>query len=286
MLVCLGAKMVVYVEYVLISNFIIDFLILKATFFSVAKKVKVKRIVLVSVFASVLSLVFPIITVNKVVGFCLRLCSGILIVLISSDYKTVKSFYVTTLVFFCYTFLFGGSVYALTNSLNYKIDTQLKTLLVVLPVFLVYLLGKSIFRYILTSTQESKYFYDVEVCVGSVCKRLVAFLDTGNGLSDGEYPVIICSKSIAKEFFKQTPFPALKHLYVSTVNGTDKKIAFTNTKICLINKDMQNIYNNVTMCVTDSGFSSNYQVIISPRLLKGLMEGNDEASSSNIKKIS
>ena len=96
------------------------------------------------------------------------------------------------------------------------------------------------------------------------------FLDTGNCLYDGERPVIVCSKSFAfKILGNKLGFVKLKEIQVNTVNGSSKNIAFEIDSIKIYNGQDVNIFNNVTICVTNKTFNNGYQIILHPALYKG-----------------
>ena len=65
--------MVCYIEYVLLDNFVIDYLLLKAAFSVTGKTVKKLRLFLAAALGAVTAPLFPLIDVSAVIVFFLKL---------------------------------------------------------------------------------------------------------------------------------------------------------------------------------------------------------------------
>ena len=129
--------MIVYIEYVLIDNFVIDYLMLKATFTTTGKRYKKGRLFLCAFLGAIIALVFPLIKVHSVILIAIKVLSGILIILISNDYQKKKDFYVHALLFFWYTFLTGGVIIGVFNILGLNYSSEISIALMVIPVYFV-----------------------------------------------------------------------------------------------------------------------------------------------------
>ena len=102
--------MVVFIEYVLIDNFFIDFMLLKTTYVIMNITTKKSRLVVASVIGAGVSLVFPLITLTNILTLTIKLLVGVLMVLISYKFTTFRSFYISVVVFLTLTFLAGGAL--------------------------------------------------------------------------------------------------------------------------------------------------------------------------------
>ena len=105
--------MIVYVEYVLLDNFIIDFII----FYSVAKILKLKiqkvRIVLACVLGVGFAFAIPFINITNIILFLIKLLMGVILVYVAFSFTKLKQFFLTYLSFIFLTFLLGGICYGL-----------------------------------------------------------------------------------------------------------------------------------------------------------------------------
>ena len=109
--------------------------------------------------------------------------------------------------------------------------------------------------------------YFVTIAQNGKAFSLRGFLDTGNGVYDGEKPVVFVRKKLAKKLFEQGKITKVKELEINTVNGCDKKILF-NLERLEINSDKEKyIYNNVSVCVSDK-IGYNYDILLHPALFE------------------
>ncbi len=260
--------MTVYIEYVIIDNVIIDFLLLKATFVFTGIPYLERRLFLCAFLGACVALVFPLIEINGLIFTSLKIMSGLLILLLANNYKSFNAFFRCSIIFFLLTFLSGGAVTGLYNLLGISLGTESVVASVVLPVYLVLkLLGKTII-YLCKRVNINKFCYDVKIFYKDKSITAKGFLDTGNSLYDGENAVILCSSDFAKEFLGDriltTKFNKLK---VSTVAGEKTNLCFKVDKFILYIENKEHIFNYITVCIADFN-SDEYQIILHPALLK------------------
>lgn len=277
-----GALMIVYIEYVLIDNFVIDYLMLKATFTTTGKRYKKGRLFLCAFLGAIIALVFPLIKVHSVILIAIKVLSGILIILISNDYQKKKDFYVHALLFFGYTFLTGGVIIGVFNILGLNYSSEISIALMVIPVYFVLSACIHVIKFIYRRKDVLRAVYDVEILAYGIVLKGRGFLDTGNGLFDGDNPVIFCEKGFAKRFFDgHLGQIKLKKITVNTVNGSAQKIAFQIDEIKIYIDGKPNIHNNVTVCVVEQT-GEGYDVILHPALFRRKID----ETHRKIKKIS
>lgn len=108
------------------------------------------------------------------------------------------------------------------------------------------------------------------------------FFDTGNGAYYKNSPVIFCSKKLVKTFFDNPLLLNPFYIEVETISGTNKKFSFNLDKIEIYYGDKLNIFNNVALCVIDSGVDGLCDIILHP----ALMEKKDENPIIQIEKVS
>ena len=259
--------MTVYIEYVLINNFIIDFLILKATFYSVRMPIKKGRLLLLSLFLTATSLVFPLIKAQAIILTLLKIAIGCLAVLVGVK-SGIRGYFLALLSFFFWTFLFGGAVYGLTEIFNINRYSQVFTALVGLPVLIFYVVGSRLVKLFTNKNIQKEFYYKTEITLNDKTVILNGFLDTGNGVYDEFTPCIIISLKTAQKFF-DNGLPKVSKIQIDTVNGKDKKLAIKNATVKIYSGDKMNIHYNITLCVVGVPFDG-YDAILHPALFGGI----------------
>ena len=124
--------MIIYVEDVLINNFIIDYLMLKATFVLTGTPLSKGRLFLCAFLGAIIALIFPLIVSEKVLSSIIRILSGCLILLIAYKWKWIRSYFINLTVFFTYTFLLIGVILGIASIFNVNIENNLFISLIIL----------------------------------------------------------------------------------------------------------------------------------------------------------
>lgn len=261
--------MTVYIEYVIIDNLIIDYLMLKATFALTGKTCSRRRLFVCAFFGSISALIYPLLSFSQIIMVAFKIISGFLIVLLCGGFKSFKFYYVNTAIFFFYTFITGGVILGVTSILNIYPSSEFLTAIMVLPVYVVLNLLSRVKNYIFNRKKISDFCYTVKLIFKENTVESVGFLDTGNSLYDGENPVILCTEDLFFKLVGHDVFKVkLKDIAVGTVNGTCQKKTFVIDRLILYILDEPNIYNNVTVCISSGLVGCGYSVILHPHLLE------------------
>ena len=257
-------SMKVYVDLILILNFIIDFLILITISIILRRNAKFKRI-LFSAFVGTLSILVLFINMNNLILFLFKLVLSILLVLIAFGYKDIKYFFNNILYFYTTSILLGGFLYFLNIQIGYEkvgltfIDNNIKLnflVVVIFSPFILYIYSRQI--------KELKLFYSnrkkVNVYLDDKIIELNGYVDSGNTLIEpygGKYVIIAYNKEIS-DYLKVNnyiivPYKALnhegiikciipKHVYIDGIGLKDNVvIGISESKIkmdgidCLLN---------------------------------------------------
>lgn len=261
--------MTAYIEYLLIDNLIIDYLLLKATFSTTGLSVKKGRLFLSAVIGTAFAFLLPLLNFNKIIVALIKVAVGFLLPLVAGDYKTKKSYYINVLLFFVYTFLTGGIILGVLNLFNLPTATEVCVATVVLPVYLSIKGVVKVVKFLYRRKDVASLSYNTEIYVNGKSVKGVGFLDTGNGVYDGECPVIFCHKDLAQKFFDKGVVPVFKKITLSTIDGITQKTAFTAQKLVIYTGDKNNIYNNVTVCITSDGYDGLYEIILHSSFWEG-----------------
>jgi stage II sporulation protein GA (sporulation sigma-E factor processing peptidase) len=274
--------MTVYIEYVLIDNFVIDYLLLKATFALTGMPVREGRLFFCAFLGAVQALLFPLLIFSPVITVAIKLLMGLLLVLLSTNYKTFKSFYVNACVFFFYTFLTGGAIMGVFSILGLDYSSEISIALMFLPVYILSRFCLGVIKHLYRKKDVKALIVDIEMTAGGVTVKNKGFFDTGNGLYDGFNPVIVCEKRLAEQFIvKSLGRIKLKDLTVTTVTGDSVKKAFILEQLKIYNGDKWNIYYNVSVVITPK-VGDGFGVILHPSLMEVI---DDKKSIFEIEKV-
>ena len=275
--------MTVYIEYVLIDNFIIDYLLMKATFAITGRSATKKRLFVCAFFGAVFALILPLVQNFDLFTIIYKIITGLFLVLIAKKNYTFRAFYVTAITFFLLTFLTGGMITGIFNIFGIDYSSEICISLMFLPVYVFIKLALTLIKYFYRKKTDISLTYQVEISLGKTTLSALGFMDTGNTLFDGNNPVILCDKTFAKRLFNQNALGAkLKKISVTTANGQSTNLAFSVDELRIYNGDKLNIYSNVTLCVISGGVFDGYEIILHPKFL----EGENYAGSCGIKKVS
>ena len=247
-----GEKMTVYIEYAILDNLVIDYLILKATFTVLGLTRKKGRLFLCAFLGGVLSLLYPLLNLSNFYLTIFKLFSALFIVLLSGEFRSIKEFFICYVLFFLVTFLFGGSVSALLSFFNIEVASSICVSVVIIPVYFTYKIVVKGYWFFFRRKQTNNFNYLVKINLKSKSILANGFLDSGNSVYIDNSPVVFCSKRLAKIIFKTGEIFKVKQIEINTVNGNDKKVSFIVPEIEIITKDSNYKYYSVRFCVVDS----------------------------------
>lgn len=273
--------MQVYIEYVLIDNLVIDYLLLKAATGITATKTSFKRLVLSAILGAVVALVYPLLESVPLFSVLIKVLSGLIMVIISVDAKTFRAYYVNALVFFCLTFLTGGAIIGVFTLFNINYSDEISIAFMILPAYILIKGITSLIKHLYRQKDVMRFVYDVEVKVKERSVKLKGFMDTGNGVYDGDSPVIVVNKRTAAEILGNFHGTNLKRIKVRTVSGMRENLAFEIDSVKIYLGDKVNIHNRVTVCVSPTEIGDGYDVILHP----ALMESSDDRDIEETEKV-
>lgn len=272
----------VYIEYVLIDNFVIDYLMIEATFATTGLRYSRVRLFLCAILGAVIALIYPLLQVHAVILTAVKILSGLLIILLANNYKKIKTYYVNALIFFGYTFLTGGAIMGLFNIFSIHYSTESSIALMFIPAYAVIRAVVGVVKHIYRQKDVMCAVRECEMTAFGITISARGFVDTGNAIFDEDSPVIFITKDLAMRFLsgkiKDIKF---KKLTVGTVNGKAEKMAFKIETIKIYNGTTVNIHNNVTSCIVND-IGEGYSVILHPALIRG----NCYEVDRKIKKVS
>lgn len=221
--------MEVIIEYVLVDNLVINFLILFLT--SKILKVDLNKIrtIFANIFGTGMAFLFPILNLPASVFVLLKLLIGGIISLIAFDCKTIKRFFINYFVFISSTALFGGISFIIcflsTGKLNPDIFQSLNlnfpvgAILGIAFVYFYVVLGA--IKTINERKKISEFVFSAQVKKGDKKVYFKGYLDTGNTLIDPKtnQPVVIVQYALFNKIFKVPIEKILTQKSIDEVEG-------------------------------------------------------------------
>ena len=188
--------MEIVIEYVLLENALINFIVLKTV--SLLTKEKGRFFVLTACLGGILAVVIPLLYLSPIGYVLMDVGVAILSVCLSFKFSNLKKFLQLFLCFFVTLFLYGGACYFFENA--FGISSLLIVLVVVSVVFVAVLFLVKRFN---RKKCIENFCFDVQIVVGDkscVCK---GFLDSGNMLFDPitEKPVTLVNLKVFEKLF-------------------------------------------------------------------------------------
>lgn len=233
----------IYIDELILLNFIIDFSILKTTSKILKLNTKTNRIVLSSLFGEV-SILYLFINFNNIELLIFKLVIGIIMNLIAFKFIDINSFIKNILYFYMFSFFLGGTLYYL------KIESLVKYQYYLLLIPLIMNILKKL-TYNLKEIINLKHKVTIYLKSGKIL-YLDGYMDTGNTLKEpySNKNVIIINKYVDENFFL-IPFKTIdnsslikcfkpKKVYIDGIGErTDIVVGITNKKFkgfnCLLN---------------------------------------------------
>ena len=232
--------MKVYVDIVLIINFILDFMLLLGVSILLKRNVDIKRVFIGSFIGgvSILGLFIPM---NSIFLFIFKVMISIIMVLITFNYKSFRYTIMNLLYLYTLSIFLGGFLYFLNNQfcikrkglvfINNKFSITIIFILIVSPI-VIYLYTKQLksFKNIYSNYISTKIYYkDKNI-------DLIGYMDSGNNLSYLGNKVILLDK-------RKMIFNISNYLFIplSTVNGKSIIKYFKPDRVVINGKDIKKI---------------------------------------------
>lgn len=236
----------IYIDELIILNFIIDFLILKTTSSILKLNTKTSRLIISSIVGEI-SLLYLFINFNNIELTLFKLLIGVIMNLISFGYINLKDFIKNLLYFYMFSFFLGGTLYYL------KIESLVKYKYYLLLIPIIMNILKKL-TYNLKDIIKLRHKVTIYLKNGSIL-YLNGYMDTGNTLVEPytNKNVIIINKDIKEKFFL-VPFKTIenssllkcfkpKKVYIDGIGErNDIVVGVTNKKFngfnCLLNYNL------------------------------------------------
>ena len=221
--------MEVYIEYVVIDNLVMDYLLLKFT--AKLLKIEYKRFMLfIGAAIGTLGAVFiPMLVLPQNLLFLIKIALGMLVCFVGVNHKSAFLYFKFFNVFLLLTFMLGGAIVGILSIMGVEYTAQGYKAQGLLPVgvnlivayvfgFLVKKLAEKSYRFIITR----RFVYKCRLYKNGACINLDGYLDSGNNLFDKKSgkPVALCDERLIKKLTdKGATFTPPRKLILSTVSS-------------------------------------------------------------------
>lgn len=203
-----GLGMVVYLDVLLIENFVVDFFLLLLSYNIIRYKVKTKKVFISAILGSLYTLVmilpelyiFSYLPIELMVAYLMN----IIIVGKKKWMLSIKA----TIIFLISTVTLSGICFYLSQFQNkYSLKTgfsmnnvSLKCIL--LGIMIIYIIYNRAISYLRERTLINNYIFDIKITLNNVDYIIKGFLDTGNELREPitNLPCIIVEENLFRNY--------------------------------------------------------------------------------------
>ncbi len=230
--------MTIYIDIILLINFIIDLLLLLSVSFLLKRRASITRIIISSSIGSLSTLLLFVIH-NNFLLLIYKLLISIIMIIITFKYNNFHYFKDNLIYLYIISIILGGTIYLINNQIssinngliftsnNLKINLFL--LIIITPII--------IYKYLITTKNYQitySNYYDIDIYYNDLCIKGTAFLDTGNNLKDPYFkrPIILINKELINEPVKTflVPYSVVNNQKGLLEVFSPKKIIINNKK--------------------------------------------------------
>ncbi len=286
--------MEVYIEYVILDNLIINYILLMLTSQTMKLCAKKSLCFLSSCFGTVVSIVLPLINFNlnnnlyNLILLILKIGLGMLMILIIKKFNNFKQYITSFFLFITYTFVLGGMCFGFIYLLNLK--TSFSGLIIwgfEIPVGLFVLLGVlylkiliNIIKIVRHKQTYHKFYFDVTLKNESKKITITGFLDSGNQIMVNNCGIIVINlKTLLKLYpnvnYKNIITGSLNNIglknaeFINVVNssGKNKMLVFTLDELEIVDDSNKVIcLKNQKIGLAKTNFYGKFDCLLTPEI--------------------
>ena len=285
--------MIIYIEQVLIDNFIINFFIILTLKTILKAKINKINMVLSSLLGSVVALLLPLFGFNLIINSLVKILLSLVMVVILKKFVKLKEYILYYLTFLFITFLYGGACLFILMYFdkNFKINNfttySLPLGVIVLIVFFIMIVIKNIFKNFYNRKKINNYVYKIVIENNAEKDELLGFLDSGNTLVDSltGKPITVVNYSSLKNVLKDISITDIilnketklnkffKNVHIiettSIGNNKNKILIIEVEKLEIYLDNSVNIINNAIIGLTLKNFINDlgYNALLNSKLI-------------------
>ena len=255
--------MVIYIEYFIFDNMLVNALIITVSVFALKKRIVLFRVLLGSAIGTVASVLLPIIDISGILLFLYKIVISLIIVSVITRYIGYKEYIIELIIFYLVSVLFGGIVYVLCNNSmtldGYYTRSDINVGIFALAGLITVYILRQTSAYIFSAEQKKNRLKTVEIISksGEVVGEYRALIDTGNNLYYLGRPVIFLSAKSSNVIGGDE----IGKVTVRTVAGSRQIGVYTITKLRILSLNTCVEYTDVYCAVSNEKFSY-YDIIL------------------------
>ena len=276
--------MIVYVDVLILLNFLVDYFLLLFVAKLLNINFKIKRLILGALTGGISSLCIFFNIGYKILEILINLSVSVIICLVAFGFKNVKLFLKRTLLLYLVTLLYAAIMFlvhrfinhdalVINNSFVYLNISPLFLIVATVVIYICLALLKKIFR---TDAKFSKRV-KLSLCIENNKAELSAIIDSGNSIVDvfSKSEIIIVDKNTAGKLFKTKDFKNdifLQKRYriipCSTVGGNGCLEGYRIDKACVTFENKEVLLEKPILAISKTEFCDDYQAILNPKILE------------------
>ena len=251
--------MKIYIEQVLLTNFIIDFCILTMTSKMIFSHSNYRRIALSALFGSISSIILPYCINAWLVNLLKILTAVIMLQILKPSNK--KQLFMSFLSLLSLSYIIGGAIlshFGSNNSGGYTVSNISLPLIFTLTIICTFVCGKLV-AWIKTRIIANSNILSTTLVHNSNSIIVKGMIDSGNALYDNNQPVSIINfgtfsklTNVSLEEYLNNDFSKLTNAHfidAHTISGSRKILVFTIKEMHL-NSAKTKIFKNVSLGVS------------------------------------
>ena len=250
-----------YIEYIIIENFIVNFFIISCAQKIMKEKSKLTFVGII--LSTIISVICPLFNLTSWTKLVIIICTSVLLTCLSFKFSTFKSFALSYLLLLGITFMFGGSVEMLKQLLG-----QTTILIVLFSTFVVYILSILVIKLLGRKKILDSFSFDVTIIIGEKQINEKGYLDSGNLLYDPitSKPICLITQKVFQKiydenlvtiFLKKLDTTKLKnghYIDINTALKGGKMLVFDIDKLLVKSNHEEKSFNNISLGLSFSGF--------------------------------
>lgn len=227
--------MTIYLDYIFIENFLIDYILLKETSYIARKQVTQKSAIISALIASSYVIVMVYLKLEELNYLICKILLVIIMIYISFKPKKINEYIKLIALFILISVINVGTVTVITNLLNLKdVNGVLKVIVYIASLGISKFFMNHMWRIYNREIKNDDLIYEVKLRLGNRTYKYNAFLDTGNNVFSYTYnvPVIFAELTDEDMLEKLKEKESFDVTTVTLSNRQDKKAyIFDNVQI-------------------------------------------------------
>lgn len=255
--------MIVYIEYVIFDNMLVNLLITVITVCALKKKLKIWRVFVGSALGTAVAAIMPFFMPEGILLILFKLTLSMAIVAIITKYRRFREYLIGIILFYLVSFLFGGIVMAFCaeslNVSNYYYRTDINVgVLALAGLFAVYILRQAV-AYTCKANQKLEKLVQVTAVLGDITVKgeCYGLIDSGNNSYFMGKPIVFVSRKYALKLNRDV----IGKITVNTVTGSNELDVIIIPEIDLCQGKKKFCFREQPAAVTEQDFDY-YDVIL------------------------